>query len=102
MEHSADHEHGKSLRKSWMIVFGIASAFLIWGFTIYFAVGDKGPPRWDYSVIEDVPGQSPYSTLRTKDFSGLIPKPMHSIDVPEQHVNEPPKKPESVQQTPGR
>ena len=26
--------------------------------------GDKGPPPWDFGVVEDVPGQSPYSTER--------------------------------------
>ncbi len=42
----------------------IAVLFLIWGLFILFMVGDKGPPAWDFGVVEDIPGQSPYSTNR--------------------------------------
>ncbi len=47
-----------------IIVMAIAVLFFIWGLFIFFAVGDKGPPVWDFSVVEDIPGESPYSTLR--------------------------------------
>ncbi len=50
--------------RSWIIVVSIAVLFLIWGLLVFFVVGDKGPPVWDFSVVEDIPGQSPYSTLR--------------------------------------
>jgi hypothetical protein len=42
----------------------IAVLFLIWALFILLLVGDKGPPSWDFGVVEDIPGQSPYSTNR--------------------------------------
>jgi len=42
----------------------IAVVFLIWGLVILVLVGDKGPPAWDFGVVEDIPGQSPHSTNR--------------------------------------
>ena len=54
----------KGTLRSWIIVMTIAVLFFIWGLFIFFAVGDKGPPVWDFSVVEDIPGESPYSTLR--------------------------------------
>jgi hypothetical protein len=49
---------------SWLVPLAIAAVFLIWGLAIFFLVGDKGPPAWDFGVVEDIPGQSPYSTER--------------------------------------
>ncbi|MEE9611884.1 MAG: hypothetical protein V3W19_11565 [Desulfatiglandales bacterium] len=54
----------KGTLRSLIIVMAIAVLFFIWGLFIFFAVGDKGPPVWDFSVVEDIPGESPYSTLR--------------------------------------
>jgi hypothetical protein len=46
------------------LIFGTAVAllFLFWGLFIFFTVGDKGLPSWDFGVVEDIPGQSAYST----------------------------------------
>lgn len=52
----------KTPGRSWLVPFAIAAIFLIWGLLIFFLVGDKGPPVWDFGVVEDIPGQSPYST----------------------------------------
>jgi hypothetical protein len=52
----------KTPGSSWLVPFAIAAIFLIWGLLIFFLVGDKGPPAWDFGVVEDIPGQSPYST----------------------------------------
>ena len=54
----------KSNRVGWIIVVAIAILFVLWGLFIFFAVGDKGPPAWDFGVIKDIPGESPYSTER--------------------------------------
>ncbi len=51
-----------SLVKTWSIIGAIAAGFLAWGLLIYFVIGDKGPPDWDFSIIPDIPGQSAYST----------------------------------------
>ena len=49
--------------------------FLLWGAFIFFTVGDKEPAEWDYHVISDVPGESPYSTRVTKHFFGIPIQP---------------------------
>ena len=54
----------KSNRVGWIIVVAIAILFVLWGLFIFFAVGDKGLPSWDFGVIKDIPGESPYSTER--------------------------------------
>jgi hypothetical protein len=52
----------KGALRSWLIIVAMAFLFLLWGLFIFFAVGDKGPPSWNFGVVEDIPGQSPYST----------------------------------------
>ena len=86
-----DHEEQEKAQLAhWAIVVGIAVLFLIWGLTNYFMIGDKGPPVWDYSVIEDIPGQSPYSTSSVKQFPGNVQHPVQEQGkVVEQHVDRP-------------
>jgi hypothetical protein len=55
---SMDRETLKSLA----IIVVSALIFLAWGGLIFFAVGDKGQPSWDFGVVKDVPGSSRYST----------------------------------------
>jgi hypothetical protein len=55
---------GKGKLRSWIIVMAIVVLFFCWGLFVFFVVGDKGPPEWDFSVVEDIPGESPYSTQR--------------------------------------
>ena len=58
MRVSVDRESLKSLA----VVVGGALVFLVWGAFIFFAVGDKGSPSWEFGAMQDVPGSSPYST----------------------------------------
>ena len=58
---TSDQQTKTSLR-GWFIVIAMTFLFVLWGLLIFFAVGDKGPPPWDFGVIQDVPGESPYST----------------------------------------
>ena len=52
-----------------IFVFTSLSVLLvIYAFFLYFAVGTKGRPPWFYGSIEDVPGQSQYSTSISKRF----------------------------------
>ena len=62
MEPITSEQKEKSNRVGWIIVVAIAILFVLWGLFIFFAVGDKGPPAWDFGVIKDIPGESPYST----------------------------------------
>ena len=64
MEQTTAEQEKKATLRSWMIIIAMTFLFLLWGLFIFFAVGDKGPPSWNFGVVEDVPGQSPYSTER--------------------------------------
>jgi hypothetical protein len=61
MEEQFPSERKETLR-SWVIIWAIAILLAAWGVFIYFAVGEKGPKSWDFSVVEDIPGESAYST----------------------------------------
>jgi hypothetical protein len=54
--------HRRAVVQGLLIVSLIAALFLGYGVFMYFAIGDKGPPDWDFGSIEDTPGQSLYST----------------------------------------
>ena len=52
----------RAVVRGFLIVSLIAALFLGYGVFMYFAIGDKGPPDWDFGSIEDTPAQSIYST----------------------------------------
>jgi len=64
MEATFSNRKEKGTLRGWIIVVAMAVLFLVWGFLIFFMVGDKGSPSWDFGVIKDIPGESPYSTER--------------------------------------
>jgi nicotinamide riboside transporter PnuC len=64
MELITSEQEKRTNRVGWIVVVTMAVVFILWGFFIFFAVGDKGPPSWDFGVIKDIPGESPYSTER--------------------------------------
>lgn len=86
MAHDESEETAYSPVKSWLIVVGIALLFTVWGLMIFFVVGDKGSPIWDFAVVEDIPGQSSYSTSSPVEFPTLIPYPVQKDQVFPQHV----------------
>jgi len=86
---STSHETEHGTFRSWAIVFGISLAFLVWGLFLYTAIGDKGSPPWDYSIVPDIPGESPYSSRSYK----LVPGAVQDKEVVGQHVMEPGKIP---------
>jgi hypothetical protein len=63
--------------RGWLIVSGLAFLFLIYGLFMFFAVGDKGPPGWDFGAREDTPGQSVYSTNPPYEGPMIKPEPQH-------------------------
>jgi hypothetical protein len=73
MERKTPHGGGKSSLRSWLVPILIAVVFLCWGLIVYLAVGDKGPPPWDFGAVQDIPGQSPFST-EPKDGPGPVPQ----------------------------
>jgi hypothetical protein len=67
----------KQALRGWLIVGTLVFLFLFYGFFMYFAVGDKGPPPWDFGVVQDIPGQSSYSTHPPRQGRGTEPEPQH-------------------------
>jgi hypothetical protein len=88
-DHSA-HEKGSSTYINWIYVAVMAFSFIFYGLLLFFVIGDKGSPVWDYAVVEDVPGESVYSTNTGPSPSGLIPSPRQYERVIRQHVMERP------------
>jgi hypothetical protein len=83
----APGENIRAVIRSWSIVALIAATFLVWGLFLFFSVGDKGPPDWDYSIVRDIPGESPFSTHRVRKFvPGKTPPRLPEDRVNGQHV----------------
>lgn len=53
----------KSSLRGWLVVMGMALLFVCWGLFLFFVVGDKGPPPWDFGVVKDIPGEAPHSSV---------------------------------------
>lgn len=68
--------------RSWLIIIGMAVLFVCWGLFIFFAVGDKGSPPWDFGAVKDIPGESPYSTYRYVPGKSPSPSPQHVAGKP--------------------
>ena len=74
------------------LAMAMAVFFCCWGLMIFFSVGEKGPPSWDFGAIQDIPGQSPYSTHQIKEVADLTPLPVETrVVVEPQHFDEPPR-----------
>jgi hypothetical protein len=71
--------------QGWLIVCGIAAAFVLYGLFAFFFIGDRQPTDWDFGAVEDIPGESVYSTFPYRE----------GAEEPEaQHVDEKPLKAE--------
>jgi hypothetical protein len=92
MESPDREENLRETLRSLGIVMAMAVFFFCWGLTIFFTVGEKGPPSWDFGTVQDIPGESPYSTHTIKDVADLTPLPAETrVLVDKQHVDEPPR-----------
>jgi hypothetical protein len=67
--------------RSWLIILAVALLFFCYGLFMFLAVGDKGPPGWDFGVVKDVPGESAYSTHPP---GAPKPEPQHVSQKPPQ------------------
>jgi hypothetical protein len=81
MENLTPTGNDKSTIGSLVIVLAIAISFLVWGLFIFFSVGDKGSPPWDFGIVQDIPGESAYSTHPPK---APEPEPQHVSQKPAQ------------------
>jgi hypothetical protein len=75
------NEKGLQLR-SWFLVCILAIAFFLYGIFMYVVVGDKGPPDWDFGIVEDIPGKSIYSTFPEPVGATREPAPQHVKEKP--------------------
>ncbi len=75
-------EHPRLVIQGWLFVCGLAVAFLIYGLIMFSYVGDKGPPDWDFGTVEDIPGESIYSTNPAVRGPAAIPEPQHVFEKP--------------------
>jgi hypothetical protein len=64
------------------LVFTLAGFFLLWGFLLFYTIGDKGPPPWDFGVVPDIPGESVYSTHPAMSGKISEPEPQHVSQMP--------------------
>lgn len=55
----------------WILIAGLFCYFLAYSGLVYFAIGDKGPPDWDFGTVRDVPAESPYALY------DRLPHPQH-------------------------
>jgi len=81
MENLTPTGNDKSTIGSLIIVMAIAISFLAWGLFIFFSVGDKGSPPWDFGIVQDIPGESAFSTHPP---GSPEPDPQHVSDKPPQ------------------
>ncbi len=63
--------------RGWVYVCGLALFFLLYGLFMFYMVGDKGPPGWDFGAVEDIPGASVYSTNQPVTGGAAPPAPQH-------------------------
>jgi hypothetical protein len=62
---------------SWVIITAFALLFVLYGFFMFFMIGDKGAPDWDFNVVEDTPGKSQTSTYPEPLGNGMEPERQH-------------------------
>jgi hypothetical protein len=79
-----DEKEDKLNLKIWLFVLGLAAWLLLYGIFVFMAVGDKGPPDWDFGVIPDTPGQSVYSTSPEPGGDSGQPEAQHVAGKPSQ------------------
>ena len=82
-------KNNKTEIRSWVIIFVLAVLFVAWGLFIFFTVGDKGPPSWNFGVVRDVPGESAYSTHQAVKGRAVPPESQHVLGKPSQIVGKP-------------
>ncbi len=70
-------QHPGMVTRGWVFVCALAVAFLVYGLIMFHYVGDKGPGEWDFGTVEDIPGQSIYSTAPAVRGPAAIPVPQH-------------------------
>ncbi len=84
MENLTPNGNSERTTRSLIIVAVIAISFLAWGLLIFFSVGDKGSPPWDFGIVQDIPGESAHSTHGPATEKASEPEPQHVSQKPAQ------------------
>jgi hypothetical protein len=56
---------------SYLVIAFLVIAILVRGLWTFYIVGDLGPRNWDYRIVPDLPGESPYAIYEP------LPHPQH-------------------------
>jgi len=80
-----EREFKQLIVRGWLIICGMSVAFALYGVFAFFAIGDKGPPGWDFGGVQDIPGGSEYSTHPFRDTAAK-PEPQHVNQRPSEAV----------------
>lgn len=70
-----DRRERREAIATWLLLVGLAGGLVGWGYFLLAAVGDKGPPPWDFLAVDDLPGSSPYAVHGPKESPTLGPAP---------------------------
>jgi hypothetical protein len=88
MENGKGSDERRLMVKTWVALWSLALLFLVYGLAMFIVIGDKGSPDWDFSVVEDIPGKSVYSTYPQPVGSTREPVLQHVADQPIYAPNE--------------
>jgi hypothetical protein len=77
-------EERRLVKRGWLVVFALTLFLFAYGFFLFFTIGDKGPPSWDFGSIPDIPGESVYSTNPPYRGTLTSPEPQHVSQKPPQ------------------
>jgi len=71
----------------WLLPFVLAAGFFLWGVFIFYAVGVKWPPVWNFGTVADVPGLSEYSSAGQRPLPTVASPFLHEqAELTPQHV----------------
>jgi len=82
----------KESQRTLLVAISLAAGFLLWGLFLFFTVGVKAPPAWNFGAVPDVPGLSVYSTDSSRPLSSVPPFYLHEqAGLSPQHVKDRPQ-----------
>lgn len=78
--------------RGWLLPLGLAVGFLLWGLLIFYTVGVKWPPPWNFGAVPDVPGLSEYSSTGRNPLPTVASPYLHEqAELTGQHVRSRPR-----------
>ncbi|RJR34347.1 MAG: hypothetical protein C4576_26570 [Desulfobacteraceae bacterium] len=68
------------------IILFFVLVYVSWGLLVFYTVGNKWPPPWNFGQMQDLPGASVYSTETGNRVLGAGPRLLESAVPQPQHV----------------